>query len=233
MTRTLFAVLLVVAIGCGQATSPTSPLASAPGIGASAVYQVIDLGTLGGQHSHAVDINDAGQVVGWAYNASGARRAFLWQDGVMQDLGTLGGDYFTSGDDITVNGQVAGESADAAGTLRPFIWSDGVMRDLDPGGQVPFYGPPLQVNDAGWVVWTGTIGRDVNGSPLTRAFLFHDGASAELPALGDSGGSSGYAINNAGQVVGSSNGHALMWDAGAVRATSASVLRLTSTTEDK
>jgi hypothetical protein len=29
------------------------------------------------------------------------------------------------------------------------------MRDLDPGGQIPFYGPRLRVNDAGWVVWTG------------------------------------------------------------------------------
>jgi len=145
-------------------------------------YDFIDLGTLGGRHSFAVDINNAGQVVGWAYNASGARRAFLWQDGVMQDLGTLGGDYFTTADDINEHGQVAGESADAAGTVRPFLWSDGVMRDLDPGGQVPVYGPRLRVNDAGWVVWTGQIGL-VYGSPKTRAFYSATARPRSSPRL--------------------------------------------------
>ncbi len=218
MFRTLFAVLLVVAIGgCGQATSPTSPLASAPSFGASALYQVTDLGTLGGQHSHAADINDAGQVVGWAYDASGARRAFLWEDGVMRDLGTLGGTRFTTADDINDNGQVVGHSSDATETLRPFLWSDGVMHNLDPGGQAPFYGPALRVNDSGWVVWTGQVGLTPSGSPLTRAFLWRDGASTELPTLGGDGAASAYAINDRGQAVGTSNGHAVLWDQGSVQ----------------
>jgi probable HAF family extracellular repeat protein len=209
--------VLVGTIACQSATDSPDSAQSFLLVDASvAPYEFVDLGTLGGQHSYAVDINNAGQVVGWAYNASGARRAFLWQDGVMQDLGTLGGDYFTSADDINEHGQVVGQSADAAGTVRPFLWSDGVMRDLDPGGQVPVYGPLLRVNDAGWVVWTGKIGL-VYGRPKTRAFLFRDGASSELPTVGDSGESYVYAINNAGKAVGSSNGRAVLWEAGAVR----------------
>jgi probable HAF family extracellular repeat protein len=212
------AVLLVVAIAaCREAAPPTAPLQNALSVdGLTPPYEFADLGTLGGRQSFAADINNAGQVVGWAFNASGAQRAFLWQDGVMLDLGTLGGDH-TIADDINENGQVAGESVDAAGTLRPFLWSDGVMRDLDPGGQIPVNGTLPRVNDAGWVVWTGQIGRNVGGSPMLRAFLFRDGASSEFPTVGDSGQSYVYAINNAGKAVGSSNGRAVLWEAGAVR----------------
>ncbi|MBE0598419.1 MAG: hypothetical protein IH614_14220 [Desulfuromonadales bacterium] len=63
--------------------------------------EIRDLGTLGGENSHATAINDAGQVIGWSetgevYNEQGVtvpiRHAFLWSDGVMYDLGTH--DYF-------------------------------------------------------------------------------------------------------------------------------------------
>src|SRR5207245_9209115 len=48
-----------------------------------------NLGTLpGGRVSFAIAINDAGQVVGTSEGGSGA---FLWQNGIMTDLGTLGG----------------------------------------------------------------------------------------------------------------------------------------------
>src|SRR5436309_1280046 len=48
-----------------------------------------NLGTLpGGRVSFAYAINHAGQVVGVSEVGSGA---FLWQNGVMTDLGTLGG----------------------------------------------------------------------------------------------------------------------------------------------
>ena len=91
------------------------------------------------------------------------------------------------------------------------------MYDLNPGGQVPFYGPPVRVSNSGWVVWTGQVGVNQSGGPLTRAFLWHDGASTQLATFGDSGASSAYAINDGGQAVGASNGHAVLWDAGSVR----------------
>jgi len=55
--------------------------------GAAPSYIVTDLGTFGTiQSAEALEINEAGQVVGRATN-----RAFLWQNGSKRDLGTLGG----------------------------------------------------------------------------------------------------------------------------------------------
>jgi probable HAF family extracellular repeat protein len=52
--------------------------------------EMVSLGTLGGLHSVANMINDAGQVVGWAFDAAGAYRAFVWDDvNGMRNLNTL------------------------------------------------------------------------------------------------------------------------------------------------
>ena len=62
----------------------------------------MDLGTLGGDagssviNSEAAAVTDNGVVVGTAVNPDNLRRAFLWQNGVMVDLGTLGGVEFSS-----------------------------------------------------------------------------------------------------------------------------------------
>jgi probable HAF family extracellular repeat protein len=45
-----------------------------------------DLGTLGGEESHASDINDFGSVVGWSRIRTGVRHAFILRSGVMTDL---------------------------------------------------------------------------------------------------------------------------------------------------
>ncbi|HEY5730708.1 MAG TPA: hypothetical protein VIS72_11690, partial [Anaerolineales bacterium] len=54
-------------------------------------YSIVDLGILGGDSSRAQDINERGQIVGESTNPSGDTHAFLWKNGVMIDLGTLGG----------------------------------------------------------------------------------------------------------------------------------------------
>jgi len=109
--------------------------------------QIIDLGTLGGNDSAAFAINDRGEVVGGALNdildpfsfpgLATQSRAFLWQDGIMQDLGPLGGpDAFATA--INDRSQIAGISmtnstpnaTTSFPTFHPFPWENGKMLDL-------------------------------------------------------------------------------------------------------
>jgi len=62
----------------------------ANGNGVSDPGEMVSLGTLGGLHSVAFTINDAGQVVGWSLDAASNPRAFVW-DAVngMHDLNAL------------------------------------------------------------------------------------------------------------------------------------------------
>ena len=71
------------------------------------LYTVTDLGTLGGDFSTAFAINDSGQVVGTARNASGEERAFLYDSGIMTGLG---GRLFVELRDKRSLGYMAGSS---------------------------------------------------------------------------------------------------------------------------
>ena len=52
---------------------------------------IADLGTLGGQQSAALAINNAGTVCGWAQTASGNTLPALWNGSAVTALPTLGG----------------------------------------------------------------------------------------------------------------------------------------------
>lgn len=56
----------------------------------SSGHTIQALGSLGRTFSEGKDINDAGQIVGWATNISGSpQRAFLWQAGTLIDLNSF------------------------------------------------------------------------------------------------------------------------------------------------
>src|SRR5437016_12602987 len=55
-------------------------------------YTITDLGTLGGSFSVALGVNSRGQVIGNSFTTGDqALHAFIYSDGRMRDLGTLGG----------------------------------------------------------------------------------------------------------------------------------------------
>jgi probable HAF family extracellular repeat protein len=78
---------------------------------------------------------------------------FVWQDGVMTDLGTLGG-TFSGAAGINDRGQIAGSStlSNVPGSAQhAFLWQDGVMVDLGTlgGGDLS---SGFQINNQGHVV---------------------------------------------------------------------------------
>lgn len=203
----------------------------------------ISLGTLGGNASVAGGVNNIGQVVGGAANriadpfanafynyylyssplwwpVTTETHAFLWQAGVMRDLGTLGG---TDSIALAINqsGQVAGVSLLNTATnaetglpaSHPFLWANGAMKDLGTlGGTL---GEPATLNDSGQVVGNSTL----PGDQTTRPFLWDGHKMIDLGTLGGDNGSA-IQINNAGQVVGQADlpgsqvHHAFFWQNG-------------------
>ena len=72
--------------------------------------KITALGSLGGRTSHAVAIDEHGQVVGFSTTRSGATHAFIWQSGKMSDLGTLPGQTESKAVALTEHNQIVGES---------------------------------------------------------------------------------------------------------------------------
>ena len=146
-------------------------------------------------------INNRTEVIGGM--GAPVQHAFLWKDGRILDLGTLGG---AGSGAIGLNdaGQVVGQASGPPGQApHAFVWSRSEgMRDLgsldgDPGSTSAAWG----INDAGQIV--GNSYSRFLGS--THATYFSQSAgNIDLGTLGGSL-STANAVNNAGQVVGCSS----------------------------
>jgi probable HAF family extracellular repeat protein len=193
------------------------PLTGYPEVGAVMWKDgaAIPTGSLGGNETLAVAINDHDQIAGFANNAvldplsffgwGTQMRAFFWENGRIQDLGTLGGPDAFAGY-INKHGQVAGMSytdfnvnpTTGIPTLEPFLWHDGKMRDLGSlGGTLNFVNG---INNRGQVIGQSFLSGDVEPRPV----LWSDGMVTDLGSFGGSDGSPNW-INEVGEVVGSSN----------------------------
>jgi probable HAF family extracellular repeat protein len=165
--------------------------------------EMVDLGTLGGPDAFLTgscgnpELIVGGSLTNNVPNATTqfpTQDPFVWVNGRMIDLGTLGG-TFGSAQCGNKRGQIIGQS-DLAGDLtsHPFLWEKGVIRDLGTlGGD---NGIPIWINDAGDVVGEA----DLPGSQTRHAFLWRKGVMTDLGTL--DGNSHATAVNSKGQVVG-------------------------------
>jgi probable HAF family extracellular repeat protein len=176
--------------------------------------KTIDLGTLpGGTESLATNVNSRGQVAGFSNNDvfdpfsivgfPTQTRTFLWQNGVMKDLGTLGGPD-AAPNAMNERGQIAGFSYTNTSastncawplTTAPFLWENGKMRDLGTLGGTCGYA--LWINQLGQVVGTSNLAGDASH----HAFVWDDGKMTDVGTLGGNN-SEGDWMSDSGYVVG-------------------------------
>jgi uncharacterized membrane protein len=205
-----------------------------------------DLGTLGGLNSSAFGSPNAfDQVVGDAetshsdpngedfcgFYGSGAPwsgttcRGFLWQDGWMIPLSTLGG-HNGAASAINNQGEVAGnaETATTDSTCPPYdptqgqyqvlqdkpvVWENGHIKELPTYGGDPD-GFAIAINDNGQVAGASGVCSTlnvINGLYLSpvHALLWDHGKVTNLGSLGGNFGNQAHNINDRGQVVGVSD----------------------------
>jgi probable HAF family extracellular repeat protein len=144
--------------------------------------------------SAAYAINGAGQVVGDSGTVRGetVRHSFLWQNGVMQDIGGGAGSMSVSNAfGVNAAGQVVG-----AFEGRAALWQGGTRQDV---GVLPGHTSSTArgINAPGDVV-----GESLAQPGQARAFLWRAGAIQDLGTLPGDLSSQANGINAAGHVVG-------------------------------
>jgi probable HAF family extracellular repeat protein len=169
-----------------------------------------DLPTLGGDGlSDAFAVSPEGLIVGDATAPvpGSPRHAFLYDHGTVTDLGTFGGEL-SAARGVNDAGQVVGwaDTNDPYDDEHAFLWdSQNGLQDLGTLGGLASdaYG----INSSGLVVGFSFLEFGAH------AFVWD--SMSGMTDIGSGGGRSGaYGVNDLGQVVGSMNGDAFLYDGG-------------------
>ena len=149
-----------------------------------------DLGLLGGTSSSVQQINDAGQIAGFADTADGLSVAFIYANGTKTPI-TLGGNSTI----IQMNeaGHAFGTSylANDNSTLHAFYYDGSTVHDL--GADVT----PICMNASDVIAGT----RYTHGDTQMHGFTYDHGTFTEIPNTGGFG-MEVVGINDSGKVIG-------------------------------
>ncbi len=184
----------------------------ADAIALSGPAEIIDLGTLGGEMSTAVDLNNEGGVVGVSDLADeDGRRAFQWQNEPMQPLyAAVGAD--TEAYAINESSAVAGSVLSGTGEEEerlPALWLDGTYAPLPAGdsGQAS----ARDINDQGIAA-----GHSIEENDNHILLWENNAVKSSIAVVG--GAAQVNALNNEMQIVGlihsASGSSAFLWQEG-------------------
>jgi probable HAF family extracellular repeat protein len=187
----------------------------------------------GSAQSVATAMNDAGQVVGYAGDQAGPyanNTAFIYSSGTIKHIpgATVGASGVGSSMAMAINNQglVTGYSTITGNIARAFIYNsatdafstiDNTISGLS--ASTNYYG--MGINASGSVVGftsdtsisAAQMAIPYNNVTNPHAFLYTNAdGMIDLGALGGTGYSQANAINNAGTIVGTSNGHAFIYE---------------------
>jgi len=184
-----------------------------------------NLGTLGGPDSWAMFVNDRSQVVGISYpdanlssgcDTVGNNHVFLWENGRMKDVGTLGGSCSWP-EGLSEQGQIVGWSNLAGDSVtHPFLWDGSSLHDLGSLGGSAYANA---LNDTGAVVGVSFTAPD---DVFFLGFIWKDGMMTALPPLPGDCSSQAIRINSKGQILGTSfacdfsSSRGVLWENGTV-----------------
>jgi len=240
MKRAAKAALILAAMVSMAVGVPAVAAASAAA--ARTTYTVTDLGSLGYGVTDGVALSATGQVTGRSFNGATITlktccggcypggphnpckehiyHAFVWSNGTMTDLGTLGGN-FSAGNAINLSGQVVGSAQTNTGVSHVVMWNGGKITDLTTTALSGLSSASVAgINDSGQIVGTDAVG----STGHSQLFLDSHGTITQLPlpsfaAASRATGCSATAINNNGVVLGgcddaSSDFHGVVWQNG-------------------
>ncbi len=189
----------IVALPAGfyaTAINGSGQIAGAGSDGQAYIYQqgsLTALPSLGGP-AEAVAINDAGTVVGEVTDSTGFYAA-SWSGGQITILDSVTGLAFATA--INASGQITGSHLVPGDPyFHAFLYSGGTGTDIDSEGYIQAHG----INSSGQITGSSALASGFAGP----AFLYSSGSLTDLGTLGGQS-STGYAINDAGQVVGVSD----------------------------
>jgi probable HAF family extracellular repeat protein len=180
---------------------------------------VADLGDLPGfSRAAAGDINSSGQIVGACFNSANSDRAFLYTGGSMTPLPLPPAPYNfgTGAGGINDAGQVIFNGSTTQGYYRAYLWSGGTVTALGTLGGAS--SGASDINNSGVIV-----GGTFTASNTSRAFRWSNGTMFDLGTLPGDVASSANAINDLGQIVGTSRptnpslpSRAVLWTGGGI-----------------